>query len=441
MSPALSRLAGADRPSELRKHSLAYGRGLFEPGFLWSVVANRAESVLAERVLIVGENGERVSAADAVVRAESLAAALHEEGVREDTRVAWRAGTGVDALLIMLALARLGAVQIPLGENLSDRRMRAAASAAAAEYLLIDEPCGSTTHPVQRSGSCGAARVLRVRTDACVAAKGLPAYRSNDWTPRWLFVRSGRGRTAVVKHTELSLSVAARGLVGSRLCDRPGSVGAIVLPLTEVSGVVHVAAMFAAGMSVVVLRSYEASHAVGVLRYVDAATVSGTERLCRGLLELQRALPRGSELIPALCRFVVVGDPRSSELEREAKRTLGVTVTYVYGLPEAPTICVGASGGGSSHRGATTVGPPIPGIRVRIAKNGMEVRTGVHGEIQLSGPGLSCGYLAAEDNASAFTDDGWFRTGDRGKLAFDGSIEAVSFRRGSGAGEGVRSGG
>lgn len=77
-----------------------------------------------------------------------------------------------------------------------------------------------------------------------------------------------------------------------------------------------------------------------------------------------------------------------------------------YGMTET-LITVSGRAGGDVRLG--TVGTPLPGIRTRIAAEpGAEI-----GELQLTGPTLFSGYLGRpEATAAAYTEDGWFRTGD-----------------------------
>jgi malonyl-CoA/methylmalonyl-CoA synthetase len=60
------------------------------------------------------------------------------------------------------------------------------------------------------------------------------------------------------------------------------------------------------------------------------------------------------------------------------------------------------------------VGTPLPGVEVRLVDDeGHAVPEGASGEIQVRGPTVFLEYWERpEDTAAAFTDDGWFRTGD-----------------------------
>jgi long-chain acyl-CoA synthetase len=83
-----------------------------------------------------------------------------------------------------------------------------------------------------------------------------------------------------------------------------------------------------------------------------------------------------------------------------------------YGLTEtSPVLAVNTP----TENRPGTVGKALPGVEVRI--------TGEDNEIQVRGPGVMKGYFnRPEENAAAFTADGWFRTGDMGRLDTDGYL-------------------
>jgi acyl-CoA synthetase (AMP-forming)/AMP-acid ligase II len=64
-----------------------------------------------------------------------------------------------------------------------------------------------------------------------------------------------------------------------------------------------------------------------------------------------------------------------------------------------------------------TIGVPLPGVLARIWSEGGELAAGQDGEIQLAGPQVFGGYWNdPAATAAAFTQDGWFRTGDVGRV-------------------------
>ena len=95
---------------------------------------------------------------------------------------------------------------------------------------------------------------------------------------------------------------------------------------------------------------------------------------------------------------------------QEAWEDLGVTVLQGYGATETGT---GSSTTLTDH-GLGTVGRPPEGIEMRLAADG---------EVQFRGPSLFKGYWdAPELTAAAFSDDGWYKTGDIGHLDAEGRL-------------------
>lgn len=104
----------------------------------------------------------------------------------------------------------------------------------------------------------------------------------------------------------------------------------------------------------------------------------------------------GAPLSPRICEFM---------------RSVGIDIIIGYGLSEttATVSCFPTYG-----YEIGTVGIPLPGISVRIDDNG---------EILVKGPTVTPGYFNnPKANEEAFTDDGYFRTGDAGYLTEGGAI-------------------
>lgn len=108
--------------------------------------------------------------------------------------------------------------------------------------------------------------------------------------------------------------------------------------------------------------------------------------------------------------FPTAGAPLSGRI-CEFFRSIGIDIIIGYGLSEttATVSCFRETG-----YEIGTVGKPLPGIEVKIDTNG---------EILVKGPTVTPGYYNnPEANAAAFTDDGYFRTGDAGYLTESGAI-------------------
>jgi len=100
---------------------------------------------------------------------------------------------------------------------------------------------------------------------------------------------------------------------------------------------------------------------------------------------------------------------------------IGIRIINAYGMTECSP---GITGRGFGCDIFGTIGPPVPETEVRIVdENGQEVPNGQEGEIQVRGAQVFKGYYANDEaNAVAFTDDGFFRTGDLGRKTLSGEV-------------------
>lgn len=114
--------------------------------------------------------------------------------------------------------------------------------------------------------------------------------------------------------------------------------------------------------------------------------------------------------IPNPNMFPTAGAPLSDRIV-EFMRAIGVDVVIGYGLSET-TATVSFYPNVGYEIG--TVGEPLPGLDVKIDKNG---------EILVKGPTVTPGYYQnPEANQKAFTSDGYFRTGDAGYFTREGAL-------------------
>ena len=106
--------------------------------------------------------------------------------------------------------------------------------------------------------------------------------------------------------------------------------------------------------------------------------------------------------------FVSGSAPLPAQLMEDFRVRFGHTILERYGMSET---LMNMSNPYEGERRPGTVGFPLPGISARIAD----------GEIQLRGPNIFLGYWRREEaTRAAFSDDGWFKTGDIATVSQDG---------------------
>ncbi|TQJ03326.1 o-succinylbenzoate--CoA ligase [Amycolatopsis cihanbeyliensis] len=146
---------------------------------------------------------------------------------------------------------------------------------------------------------------------------------------------------------------------------------------------------------------------------VDAFTAAAAE-LCTGPgpyytalvpTQLARLVAAGGAAAAAAARFdaIVLGGAALPERLRVAARDAGITAVPAYGMSETASGCVYA-------------GVPLAGVRVRI---------GVGERIEIAGPVLAHGYRLRPELSERVFADGWFRTGDLGRLGPDGALDVL----------------
>jgi long-chain acyl-CoA synthetase len=126
---------------------------------------------------------------------------------------------------------------------------------------------------------------------------------------------------------------------------------------------------------------------------------------------------------PALRVMGVAGAPLTDTLKAGVERALGVPLLNGYGMTEAaPTIAQVRAG---APRDDCAVGPPIPGIEVRIVRGHEGTGDGT-GELWVRGPNVMKGYYRnAALTREVIDAQGWLNTGDLARLGPDGALHVV----------------
>ena len=366
---------------------------------------------------------------------QRLAGALRGLGVGQGDVVSWQLPNWVEAMLVHHATLRLGAVSNPIvaiyRESEVEFILRQARSKVVFTprqfrgfdyeemYAGLRPSLPDLEHVVRvaegeasTSGPTGFASLLEHEP-----LMNPPDRDAND-VALLLYTSGTTSAPKGVLHTHNTLN-----LENDSIIDLFGVSATDVVfmpsPLTHITGLLYGVMMpFQVQCPVVLLDVWDVQRAVELIDEHQASWMIGATPFLHGLLT--HCTERG-RTIPIRV-FGCGGADVPPELIRKGREVFGGYVGRVYGSSEAPTVS-SSFPGASLDKAATTDGLPIGEVQVKIVDpHGREVGDGVEGEIYTAGPELFLGYLDSRLDVDAFTEDGWFRTGDLGVLDGEGFL-------------------
>ncbi len=348
--------------------------------------------------------------------AERAAAGLADFGVTGRSRVSWILPTWHESLVLVAALARLGAVQNPIIPIYREREVAFITAQAASDVLVVPASWRGFDYSAM-ADTVMAANGGRPRKLVCdrrlpvgdPAILGAPP--ADGASPRWLFYTSGTTADPKgARHSDATLLAAARGMAG-RLELGPEDRHGIVFPFAHVGGTINLCASLLSGAASIIVEAFDPVPSVEVLRRQGATLAGAGTAFHLAYLEVQRQHPEGP-IFPKLRGCPGGGAAKPAHIHAEVKAELGgAGVLSGWGLTEAPILAMsGASD--PDDKLAVTEGRPMPGVDLRV----------VDGELRARAPQMMLGYVEAGLDAAAFDEHGYLRTGDLGHLDDDGYV-------------------
>ena len=393
---------------------------------LWPLIEARA-SATPDALLAVDEHDRRLTFGDLRARSLRVAADLAARGVGEGTRVAWQLPTSLDAIVLVGALARLGAVQVPLLPLYRERELGFILQQTTPRLMIA--PSEWRAHPYAATARAVIV-ALGLTTEVVALDQGLPerdpaslpAAPSGVGDPlRWIFYTSGT--TADPKgalHADGTIAAGSAGVAAAYAIDEHDCYP-IVFPFTHIGGIGMLFIQLLTGCGAVAVEQFIADRTPALLARHGITIAAGGTPLALVYLQQQRLHPE-RPLFPELRAVMTGAAPKPPALHDELRHEMGGSgALSCYGLTEAPFLTVSDVADSDDTR-ARTEGRPIAGATLRIVDSeGHPCPPGTRGEIQATGPQICRGYLDSSRNDEAF-DGQWFRTGDLGVLDDDGYL-------------------
>lgn len=390
--------------------------------------------------LVDGE--ERLTFRAFAERVERLAAGLAGLGIGAGETVSWQLPSWWEAAVLVVALDHLGAVSNPIIPIYREREVGFVARQARARVLVVPgvfrsfdyrrlalavrHEAPTVEHVVVVRGEAGEGMIsadeLLRSTSPCP-----PPADPDPYAVSMLFYTSGTSAEPKgVMHTRSTLGAYARAnaaVTGSRADD----VSLLQFPLAHIGGVgSFVAAPLLSGFRVVYLDPWDPERALALIEQEGVTGAGGPPAILQGMTTSPGFSPERVRTLRVAGSGAADIPP---ELIRTLRRRLGAHSYRSYGLTECPMVTSGRLDD-PEDKCAETDGRPVPGCRVRIVDDrGMPLPAGVEGEIEVFGPQMCVGYVDTGLNRTAFTADGFLRTGDLGVVDDDGYVRITGRKK------------
>ena len=367
----------------------------------------------------------RVSFAELQARAHAVAQGLMQRGVRPGTKVGLLAPNCPEWIALAFGVWQCGAVLVPISTLYRSRELQHALTLTEVEILIavrsfLAHDYQAMLPPRQTvlwldlpaaDGPIDLGTLLSARAAA-------PQVTIAPSTPAAIFLTSGTmAEPKGVVHTHSGLVQAGRenaAVLGITPADRTWGY----LPFFFAGGLVAVAlATLAAGGAVVLQEVFEPGETLRLLARERVTVFFAWPHQAEALL----AHPEFAVTPLSLCKGVGANTKWADRIYPADHHAVGS-----YGMTETPPICTAWPWDAPLALRRSSHGPAVGSRELRICDptTGAAVSPGVEGEICVRGPTLFVGYYR-QDPTEGFDGDGFFHTGDLGRLDEHGALHFV----------------
>jgi long-chain acyl-CoA synthetase len=356
-----------------------------------------AHAVQRPDALATADARRRLSWAELDSAVAAMSADLIAKGLQVGDRVAVIAPDGVDALVVILAVLRCGAVHAPIDHSLADVEMSAGITLVQATW------------------------VLRVHADGHLAcdASGLPHVADPLAPEESAFIRLTSGTTGTAKGVLLShASLIARVRAANRGLNITADDRVLWLLPMAYHVAVSILLYIDVGAAIIFGNRLRSSDTATCAREHQCTLAYASPWHVRRLADL----PAGS-LPSTLQRIISTTTALDALAAGDVRKRHGIPVHQALGIIEC----------GLPLFSAGTEQEPVGRFEVTegfsarvIAMNGQDAALGSEGELMLAGPGFLDAYLTPWCTRAALLSDGkWFHTGDLARIEPDGAVQLL----------------
>jgi acyl-CoA synthetase (AMP-forming)/AMP-acid ligase II len=195
---------------------------------------------------------------------------------------------------------------------------------------------------------------------------------------------------------------------------------ALVFPFTHIGGITWLFTALQTGCSLILMEAFHPTETAEVLSRESVTLAGSGTPFHMAYLAAQKAAL--TPIFPEVRAFPGGGAPKPPQLVHDIRAAFEAPVLSGYGLTEAPILTM-ASITDTDEELATSEGKAMPGVDLKLVRpDGVVAQQGEEGEVRAKAPQLMKGYLDESLNTDAFDEEGYFRTGDLGRLDEAGNL-------------------
>ncbi len=407
---------------------------------LYDLACEQAERHPDREAVVAG--GVRLTYAELRERAARVAGALRDMGLTRHDRVGLLLNNRAEWVEICFGAAAIGAVLVPFSTWSKRRELEFLFKDSRIKVLISVDRLGDqdfakdidairkdyASLPLVIVGSApasGAIAYESLTAHAPIEEVPPPGDGARADDPALILYTSGS--TSYPKAVPLlHHSIVENGFnIGERQGLRPGDRVLLSPPLFWSYGSANaMLATLTHGATLVLQGRFEPGESLDLIEKERCTALYTMPGMTAGMLAHKDFR---SERTRTLRTGVTIGTPQDVAT---AANELGASeICNVYGQTESCGNCAVTWHSWPLERRMQVQGPPLPGVQIRIVDEatGRPVGANSAGLIEVKG-NLTPGYdgVSAENNAKAFTADGFFRTGDLGRLTLDGDLQFLA---------------
>ena len=387
----------------------------------------RAERCFADRLAIVDRDA-RLTFGELFGRCRRLAGALQHRTAPGD-RVAILGANSHRWLEVFYATPWASRVVVPLNTRLTEAELAYQLNDSGAKLLATDRttselgPLSELVDGVVTFGDAYEALI-----DAAAPAGDLAPDPSALAALFYTGGTTGASKGVMTTHAN---KIADTFHLSTCVQLRDDDRWLVVAPMFHASGTFQSLLCTWFGVPQVLLPGFDERAVLDIIDREAATITFGVPTMMRSLAEEQERSPRG---VRSLRMFGYGAAPASSALLRRFHTAFPhVELVSMYGATELSPMATAVNNAQrfvDDDARARTAGRALIGVDVRVVdERGGECATGAVGEVVVRGPNVMAGYWNKTDATRAAIVDGWYHTGDLGRLDNEGLLYLVDRKK------------